>query len=124
MGLPRPEIEVEVVLHLLRSAGLLGSIADRCGRCGCGCWLFFSREVCDEGWSPGLAAVVRIRFFVAMRILRDVRPHSSNEDGFVVEGVLREEFAASILEGADQRRRQRSHLAIDEVLVPLMKLRL
>src|ERR1700743_3783109 len=116
LRLPRTKIEVEIVLGVGDgSVGICGSLRS--------CSLLFPRQVCAEGSSPGFAAVVGVRLFVAMGIWSNVRPHRANQDRLVVEGVTREKLALPILERANQRRVQNAHLAVDERLAPLMGLR-
>src|SRR5580698_3379459 len=123
MDLPRPEVPVEGVTLILRSVGgcplrCLGRLRRRvCGG------LFTSRELSDECGVPGPAAIVRIQLLITMSIRRDVRPHSFDKNRFVLEGVLTEEFSATVLERSDRRRVHNSSFTVDERLTPLMRLR-
>src|ERR1700677_2164421 len=84
---------------------------------------FFASEVCDEGGSPGCAAVIGVGLLVAVGVRRDVRPDTADQNGLAVEGVLGEEFAATLFERANGGRIQNAGLAVDKRLTPLMGLR-
>jgi hypothetical protein len=69
-------------------------------------WLF-SGQVCNERGRPGLAAVIGVGFLEVMRVRCDVGPYAAHQDRAVIDYIRGEEFAAPVLEGADQGRDSR-----------------
>lgn len=86
----------------------------------CSGLILHSRLVCDPVHFPRLTTIFGERLFEVGGVLGHFRPDVANEDHSAVEGVLGEEFTASVLELADiGRAAQTSLFAVGPVQAPL-----